>query len=173
MVREALTDCFVTLMARFPGERKPLHIAGHYCKRYTNTKTNPKPGVLTCSAQKLEPIGVEEALKDILNPKHGLILKSINADGDARTKKIVETCVWNVEDVQKRDIDQSYIGKKVVNYPFKKIECWSHLKKNIPKKLEAIFKDLDLFGTKPAQFSKSKSMYMSRRIQFELGYEYD
>ena len=172
-VREALADCFVTIMARFPGDRKPRHIACHYGKRYTSIKTNPKPGVFTCSAQKLEPIGVEQALKDILIPKHGLFLKSINADGDTRTKKTIETCVWNADDVQKRGIDESYIGKNVVDYPFEKKECWSHMKKNIPKKLEGIFRDLDLFGTQPAQFSKSKSLYMSRRIQFELGYEYN
>ena len=134
-------DCFYTLMVEFPGERKPYHMAGCYLKRYTYPKINPKEGVLTCSAQKLEPLALEQALKDILNPKYGLEMTSIIADGDSRTKKVMETCVWELEDVEKRGLDEYYIGKNVIDYEFAKIECWSHLKKNIPIKLEGIFKD--------------------------------
>ena len=138
-VREALSDCFYTLMVRFPGE-KPLHLASCYSMRYTHPKTNPKEGVHTCSAQKLEPLSLEQALKDILNPKYGLMVNSMNADGDSRTKKVMETCRWKAEDIEKRGIDEYYIGKNVIDYQFEKIECWSHLKKNIPGKLELIFK---------------------------------
>ena len=52
----------------------------------------------------------------------------------------METCVWGVEDVEKRGLDEYYIGKNVIDYQFAKIECWSHLKKNIPQTLEGIFK---------------------------------
>ena len=60
------------------------------------------------------------------------MVNSINADGDSRTKNVMETCLWKAEDVEKRGIDEYYVGKNVIDYEFGKKMLESFEKKTFP-----------------------------------------
>ena len=70
-------------MAKVPGYEKEKVVAWKYLQR-TWRKESPAPHVLTCSAAKLESIGIEAAVKSLFKPKNGLKLVGTVSDGDVK-----------------------------------------------------------------------------------------
>ena len=49
---------------------------------------SPGNGVLTCSANDMESIGIKDALKKMLHPMNDIQIGTVNADGDASGRNI-------------------------------------------------------------------------------------
>ena len=75
--------------------------------------------------------------------------------------------VWETSDIDKYNIDPDYIGNLVVG-EFSKIECTSHLLKNLFKKVRTVIESVGLFGNGKAMFSNKKIMQMTAGISREL-----
>ena len=74
---------------------------------------------------------------------------------------------WEEADVDKYNIDYGFIGEMVVGN-FSKIECTSHILKNLYKNVKIIMEGVGLYGTGKAQFSDKKIMQMTAGISREL-----
>ena len=75
--------------------------------------------------------------------------------------------VWETSDIDKYNIDPDYIGDLVVG-DFTKIECTSHLLKNLFRNVKTVIDSLGLFGSGKAMFSTKKIMQMTAGISREL-----
>ena len=62
---------------------RPVVISWSYQKR-TWREESPGEGVLTCSANEMEPIGIKDALKKLFHPNNDIEIGTVNADGDAK-----------------------------------------------------------------------------------------
>ena len=74
---------------------------------------------------------------------------------------------WDETDIDKYNIDYDFIGTMVVG-DFTKIECTSHILKNMFKNVKTIIDGIGLYGTGKAQFSDKKIMQMTAGISREL-----
>ena len=74
-------DCFTSLQTKVNGRSV---IIGHSHEKRTAGDTAPAPGIHTCSAKALEPLGTKAAIKSVFQPKNGLKLIAVNGDGDAQ-----------------------------------------------------------------------------------------
>ena len=67
---------------------RPVVISWSYQKR-TWRAESPGDGVLTCSANEMEPIAIKDALKKLFHPMNDIELGTVNADGDAKECNIL------------------------------------------------------------------------------------
>ena len=51
---------------------------------------SPGNGVLTCSANDMESIGIKDAIKKMLHPMNDIEINTVNADGDAKGRNIIK-----------------------------------------------------------------------------------
>ena len=107
-------ECLVSLMA-WTGDPVPKIMFQCHLKR-TNQKDPRAIGtdVLRCTAHELEGAGVENVIKKVMDPKHGLRLTELTTDGDQNAKKFTEKGVWQHND----NVPADYIDKKICCYIF-------------------------------------------------------
>ena len=84
-------DCFVSLQTKANGRDI---IIGHSHEKRTAGDTAPAPGIHTCSAKALEPLGTKAAIKSVFQPKNGLKLIAVNGDGDSQ--ECDKSYIWSI-----------------------------------------------------------------------------
>ena len=68
--------------------KRPVVLSWSYIRR-TWRLESPGNGVLTCSANEMEGIGIKDALKKLLHPMNDIEIGTVNADGDAKERNII------------------------------------------------------------------------------------
>ena len=84
-----------------------------------------------------------------------------------KIEKVISELAWEDIDVDKYAIDYDLIGEMVVG-DFTKIECTSHILKNLFGMVKTIIEGIGLYGMGKAQFSDRKIMQMTAGISREL-----
>ena len=75
------------MIFEFETTKRPVVLSWSYVQRTWKIES-PGEGVLTCSANEMESIGIKDAIKKAFHPINDIELGTVNADGDAKARNI-------------------------------------------------------------------------------------